>query len=91
MLVVHPTFMVTRGKRWARTFLRHLNHVAILALGSVVLLSLLPHQPAHTGLSIFGLVLAVVVFGIYRSRAFDNACKHFEEIWDEYRERRSSR
>jgi|GEM_PF-4581098 len=89
MLVVHPTFMLTRGKRWARTFLRHFNHVVVLTSATVLVMSLWTQHPLHTGMSAFGLALALLAFAFYRTEGFDNTCSHFEKIRDDLRARQS--
>ena len=86
----HPTFMLTRGKRWARPFLRWYNLfcIALLVIGGLAHL-FTGNTSKFYAISI-GLIFALIAFKLYRSRGFTQFCDHYCILWDAHRERLKS-
>lgn len=79
-LFFHPSFMVTRGKRWAHEFLKDLSLV-YSGLFLVAFCAALIRYQQFWQLPVVGLALAVVAAAMYRSKGFGRFCKHFELLW----------
>lgn len=81
-LIAHPTFMVTRGKRWSKTFLRHVNHAIITGLVIVLAWNFWSGHEFHAAGTLLGLLFAFIAFLLYRSRGFERTCRHYQKLWD---------
>ena len=87
LLLAHPTFMLLRGRRWPRPFLRWLNGLCIffLVLGALFHLSQGSYGYFYAALA--GLAFALVSFKIYRSQTFSQFCDHYCFLWDAHRKK----
>lgn len=86
LLIVHPTFMVTRGKRWPTTFLKQVNHLVIAGLMIVLAWNLWSSQGRHAVGSLIGLMFAVIAYLLYRSRVFQHTCYHYQKLWGDLKQ-----
>ena len=81
LIIVHPTFMLTRGKRWPRRFLKHLNHLMMVALLLLLIWSLWFGAITQLLIILPGLACSLGTFTLYRSRGFVDACEHYIQAW----------
>lgn len=80
LLVVHPAFMLTRGRHWAHTFLKHLSGM-YAGVFAVALAWMLIDKQRVWWLPALGLTLASLAAWMYRTEGIVRFREHFESIW----------
>lgn len=80
LLFFHPTFMVTRGKRWAHDFLKLLSNV-YLGLFAVAASWMLISEQQVWWVPATGFGLVVIAACMYRTKGFNFFRNRFERLW----------
>ncbi|WP_166265536.1 hypothetical protein [Marinobacter caseinilyticus] len=90
VMLSHSTFLLTRGKRWARPFVRWYHNACILLLLLGLVIQFFQGNQSQHYPGLVGLTFALVSFALYRSNGFALFCDHYCELWEDYRQRQKS-